>query len=206
MVRTTVRIAGRVERLWPNATVVCLASGPSLTREDVDYCNGKAKVIAINTTITLAPWADAFHACDLRVWQWHRQHLLTYQGLRFSLDAAASEFGATVLRNGGVWGLSADPTALSTGRNSGYQAINLSVLLGASRVILVGYDMQRGPDGEKHWHGEHPNRTEPPYASCIAAFKTLVEPLKAAGVDVVNCSRLTALEMFPRLSLEEALS
>src|SRR5690606_8383467 len=37
--------ARAVPRRWPNSTVVCLASGPSLTPEDVAFCRGKAPVI-----------------------------------------------------------------------------------------------------------------------------------------------------------------
>jgi hypothetical protein len=31
-------------------------------------------------------------------------------------------------------------------------------------------------------------------------------PLKVAGVDVINCSRQTALTAFPRIALEDALA
>jgi len=44
-----------VPRLWPGETFVCLASGPSLTQADVDYCRGKARVIAIKDVLHLAP-------------------------------------------------------------------------------------------------------------------------------------------------------
>ncbi len=196
---------GRVERLWPGSTVVCVASGPSLTRADVEYCRGRARVIAINTSLHLAPWADAFYACDGRVWQWHQESIAAFRGLKFAMDREAAKYGATVLRNGGVWGLSSDPTTVANGRNSGYQAVNLAVLLGASRIILLGYDMQMGTNGEHHWHKDHPNKGKPPYSACVAAFKTLVEPLAAAGVTVTNCSRRTALTMFPFRDLEATL-
>ena len=45
-----------VSRLWPGSTVVCIGSGPSLTPEDVAYVRGKARVIAINRSVDLAPW------------------------------------------------------------------------------------------------------------------------------------------------------
>lgn len=207
MVGTVVRVAAPVgvPRLWLGEVAVCIASGPSLTPEDVEYCRGKARVLVINTSLLLAPWADAFHACDLRVWQWHRTAALAFGGLKFSMDAGAAAYGATVLKNGGVWGLSSDPTTICNGRNSGYQGINIASLLGVSTIVLLGYDMQPGPTGASHWHGEHPNKGQPPYSACVAAFKSLVAPLAEAGIAVVNCTPRTALTCFPHADLREVL-
>jgi len=111
----------------------------------------------------------------------------------------------TVLQNTGTTGLELDPTGLRTGINSGYQAINLAVHLGASRIILLGYDM--GPDGTRdHWFGEHPDGQPSPYPQMREYFETLVEPLQAIGVTVINCSRRTALTAFPCVPLEQELA
>ena len=40
--------------------------------------------------------------------------------------------------------------------NSGAGAINLAYHFGARRILLVGMDMKPGPNGEKHWHPDHP--------------------------------------------------
>ena len=85
MVGTAARVVGAlgtVPRVWPGETVVCIASGPSLTRDDVEYCRGRAKVLVINTSILLAPWADAFHACDGRVWRWHKEAVQAFGFVR----------------------------------------------------------------------------------------------------------------------------
>jgi hypothetical protein len=122
-----------------------------------------------------------------------------------------TDFSFTVLKNGGMMGLSTDPTALRTGRNSGYQAVNLAVLLGAARIILLGYDMGIGADGRKHWHPDHPNDTDRAeivasrYASFRRMFDTIADPLAALGVEVLNCSRHTALTCFQRRGLEAVL-
>lgn len=208
MAGTTVRVTdylGSVPQCWPGETVVCLASGPSLTRDDVEYCRGKARTIVVNSTLQIAPWADVFFASDGRVWRWNEAAIRAFQGMKFSLDPVAAEYGGMILRNGGVCGLSRDPRAVCTGYNSGYMAVNVAVLLGAARILLLGYDMQQGPSGESHWHGDHVNKAQPPYADCVRAFRTMVEPLKAAGVEVVNCTRSSALTMFDRADLREAL-
>jgi hypothetical protein len=186
--------------------VVCIATGPSLTPEDVAFVQGKAKVIAVNDAYKLAPWADVLYACDSRWWRWHHG-VKSFTGPKYALDRSAAKWpGVTSLRHTGPTGLETDPTALRTGKNSGYQAINLAVHLGAKRIVLLGYDMKRGEGGKEHFFGHHPLHTRSPYSEFRRRYETLVEPLKAIGVTVVNCTRDTALDMFPRQSLAETFA
>jgi hypothetical protein len=85
--------------------------------------------------------------------------------------------------------------------------VNLAVLLGAKRILLLGYDMKFGPNGERHWHKDHAGRNpaEAQLQEWREKFATMVPDLAKAGVEVINCSRDTALDMFPKLKLEEAL-
>lgn len=193
-----------VPRLCDGGTVVCLGGGPSLTQADVDYCRGKAIVVAINDAYKLAPWADVLYACDARWYSWHRG-VTEFPGLKFSLQKAAAVWPRVgVLKRTGDTGLERKPHALRTGRNSGYQAINLALHLGASRVLLLGYDMQR-TNGKSHWFGEHPNNQPPQVGSFRQHFTALVPHLKPFNLTVINCSRETALTCFPRQPIEEAL-
>lgn len=194
-----------VPMLAPGGTVVCFASGPSLTAEDVAFCRDRVDAsIAINTAYQLAPWATALYAADLEWWKWHKgaPH---FAGLRYSVSRQAEGYGVQILRNAGTDGLALDRTALRTGRNSGYQALNLAVHFGAQRIILLGYDMQTGPKGEHHWHGNHPRHVSSPYTIFRKKFATLVGPLQALGIEVINCSPRTALSCFPKMTLAEAL-
>jgi hypothetical protein len=198
-------------RLWPESTIVCLASGPSLTVEDVAiveqaHAAGQVRVIAVNTTYRRALWADVLYACDAAWWRWWRG-APDFAGLKFALQSECAKWpGVVVLNNTGAIGLERNPCGLRNGRNSGYQAINLAVHLGARRIILVGYDMQDAEGGVQHWHEPHPNRSAPPYAKCLQFFGTLVEPLEALGVEVVNATRETALVIFPQERLTDALA
>lgn len=190
-----------VPRLWPGETVVCVGTGPSLTQADVDACRGRARVIVVNDAYRLAPWADLLYAADDKWWAWHKG-APGFAGLKYTIAPCRHAWpGLQVLRNSGQHGLESNPSGLRTGYNSGYQAINLAVHLGASRVLLLGYDM-----AGDHYFGSHPDRTRPPFAPCLKAFATLPDPLRAAGVEVVNCSRHTALTCFPRQPLREVLT
>lgn len=196
-----------VPRLWPESTVVCIGGGPSLTREDVAHCEGRARVIVINDGHRLAPWADVLYAADSRWWRYYHG-VPSFTGRKYSLQAEAGRWpGVEVLRNTGMNGLELDPAGLRTGKNSGYQSINLAVHLGARRILLLGYDMQAESEGTSHWFGAHPKeiRSGPPHFVYVEHFWTLLEPLRALGVTVINCTRRTALEMFPRQSIQEAL-
>lgn len=193
----------RVPRLWPGATVVCLGGGPSLEPADVAYAHGRARVIAINDAWRLAPWADLLYACDAKWWRWH-DGVPAFTGLKVTLEKPEYP-GIKRLAQGAERGFEAAPTRLATGRNSGYQALHLAVHLGARRVLLLGYDM-RLVDGRSHWFGAHPVATKPEvYDRMIPCFESLIAPLAARGVAVVNCTPASALACFPMAPLRQAL-
>ena len=188
--------------------MVCLGSGPSLTQEDVNACHGRARVLAIKNTIAMAPWADVLYGAggDANGNTWWRREgpALQFTGLRYTVDPEAARW-ASVLRMGQMDGLSADPGVVALGHHSGYQAINLAVHLGAARIVLLGYDLQP-TGGQDHYFGAHPHGIPVPFDLFHRHFPSIVEPLRAAGVEVVNASRVTALTLFPRMSITEALS
>lgn len=165
-------------------------------------------MVAINDAHRWAPWADVLYAADGKWWA-HHNGVPEFTGLKFSIQQQSAHFaGVQVLRNEGSDGLELEPTGLRTGKNSGYQAINLAVHLGAKRILLLGYDMQVSAGQPTHFFGDHPRplRSNSPYPMFVTLFSTLVQPLRAAGVTVINCSRQTALTQFPRMPLREALA
>lgn len=195
-----------VERLWTGETCVIVASGPSITSADVSFVRGKARVLAINNSYQMAPWADALYAADTHWWQWHKG-APAFQGLKFTVARKTERWpDVHVLKQGTELGLSDDPGTICLGRNSGYQAINLSVLLGCTRLILLGYDMQRGPTGQFHWHKEHPFKTTDHYVLYRKNLQKMAPLLRDRGISVVNCSRRTALTCFPCSSLESVFA
>lgn len=193
--------------IWPESTFVCLGNGPSLTPADVESCRGRARVIAINDAHRLAPFADVLYACDGRWWDYYKG-VPEFTGLKFGMTVKKDKWpGVTRLEHMGREGL--DPKGIYDGTNGGYQAIQLAVHLGASRIVLLGYDMQPGKNGKDHWFGKHPagvRSHQSPYDVFRAYFKGLVPRLKERGVEVVNCSRDTALTVFPRAALADVLA
>lgn len=190
-------------RMWPGETVTILGGGPSLTQQQVDACKGRCRVIAINDAYRLAPFADVLYFCDERWHGWHRDkpEYRAFQGLRVTLDNEGIQ-GAHSLHNMGWEGLQLCPWGLATGRNGGIQAINLAVHFGVARILLLGYDMRPG-----HWHGGHPTETRPGvYAECmLPSFPAVAAALDRLGIECINCTPGSALDVFARGSIADLL-
>lgn len=126
--------------------------------------------------------------------------------MKFSLQRAAAQYAnVQVLANTGDDGLELEPIGVRTGRNGGYQAINLALHLGAARILLLGYDMKAKDLASSHWFGAHPDQQISPYPSFLPYFAALAPLVARLGVEVINCSRATALTMFPRMPIAAAL-
>lgn len=205
-----------VPPVWKGQTAVLIASGPSLSSDQLAHvravhARGGCRVIAINNAWERAPWADALYACDPRWWEWYGA-ADRFHGIKVTLEQHDTEARVLrrwpevkVLRNDGRTGLCEDPTALRTGKLGGYQAINLAAHLGAARLLLLGYDCRRGPNGELHCHPDHPIPGVEPKPAWRDDFATLIGPLQTRGIEVVNCTPGSALTCFPMGRVEDEL-
>jgi hypothetical protein len=193
---------------WKGRTVVCIASGPSLTAEDCETVHAAGHpTIVTNTTFRLCLWADVLFAFDSRWWKasddeskrlgfksYADESAERFKGERVTTSLAGKSMGLTSM-HGESW---FEPYG-----NSGTAAVSLALIGGASRVVLLGYDCQR-TGGKAHWHGDHPPMLG--NAGSIASWpKKFANLAKRAGDRVVNCSRATSLTCFPRMDLKEAL-
>lgn len=197
-------------------TVVCIASGPSLTQDDVDYCLGKSVVYAVKECHLLAPWADVLYAADGDWWDdlyKTKGGAPHFKGQRWTVDeVAAKRYGLSLIpyKSASKW--SDDPSFIATGGNSGFQIVNLAVLQQKpDRVILIGYDMGNTPNQQKfdiskskHWWTgkvQRPMRHSE-YGEFIRRF---AEAAPLIPVPVINCTRGGNLNCFPRQDLRQAL-
>ena len=93
-----------------------------------------------------------------------------------------------------------------TGRNSGYQAINLALHFKPKKIILIGYDMQE-TGGKHNIDGDHPvglKRRFSPEAY-MPFYTSLAYILEDSTVDVYNCTLSTALTCFKQRELVDVL-
>ncbi len=203
-----------VPLVWEGETIVCAGCGPSLTVEQLEECKETARIIVINDAYKLAPLADVLYASDARWWKWNNG-APDFYGIRIGLGWNGVEGkpypgwsennDVYALANTGLTGLETeDRRGVRNGSNSGYQAINLAIHLGAKRIVLIGYDMKKVKDKD-HFFGNRSPWPSPPYRTFLKAFKTMKEPLKELGIEVLNATPDSALKTFPRVSLTEAL-
>lgn len=207
---------------WDGATAVIIGSGPSLTPEQTQAVyewrnaktDGSRRVIVINTSFRLAPWADVLYACDGSWWAakpvgggqtYFQEASKTFKpNQMWTQDKhAAQNLGIQYIRSVKDRGLSKNPAFIHQGNNSGFQATNIAYLAGVARIILLGFDMRGG-----HWHGDHPPPLSSglPHITWINNFTPMATDLKAAGIQVLNATPKSALRCFPNVALEEALA
>lgn len=198
------------------------ATGPSLTKEVAEACRWQ-KIIAVNDAYRLIPFADALYACDAPWWDAH-EGVKGFAGEKWSSHGFDNK-NNNKLECAGKWGLnlvygqhgsgfSKSPERINYGGSSGFQAINLALLFGASVIILVGFNGQVAKKTAKngkevtrrHFFGDHPaplnNSTDfKNHAAAIdEASRTVPD-----GVRIINATPKTALRNYERMELADAL-
>lgn len=175
--------------------------------------SGRAKLVAISDNWKRMPFADLLFASDHAWWRCHHQAVRSsvFKGELWTQSPEAAQ----AMRLKYVACKSADSLSVTPGLvhggsgNGGFMAMNLAYHFGTKRMILVGYDCQR-TNGNAHWFGEHPrghnlSRTHP-YNAWVANFNKSAVEFDRLGVKVINCTTETALECFPRMTLEQAFA
>lgn len=207
----------KISNDW-NCPVVVAATGPSLTPavaarvRRARWPEEKCRVIAVNDAYRLLPYADILYACDAGWWRihiedvrasFHGEKWTTHEGnkpdqVNYKGDFPA-DWGVRFVRGRDGQGFSADPRVLHYGSNSGFQAINLALLKGATRVILVGFDMRR-VEGRAHFFGDHPD------GLCNTAdYGKFAQRFVPGPVPILNATPGSALTRYPMVDLEHEL-
>jgi len=162
----------------------------------------------------LLPTCEHIYGTDYTWWKEHISDIARdYEGQCWTQHVQWEEagkkidpmqWGITELQSEAKPGLSVTQGIIHTGGNSGYAATNLALLLGAGRIILLGFDLMM--DGKKrHFFGDHPpglNRASN-YVDFCKYFST-IKPEKY-GIEIWNATRTTALNCFPNYKLEDLI-
>lgn len=201
-----------VPKLWPDSTIVCLGSGPSLTKTDIDFCRDRgAKLLAVNDAYRLCGGEyDALYAAEQKWWQWNFPVGNIAGGpFKFSLNPHTIQHPPKYMQYvhlveaTGEKGLDPNPHGIRHGGHSGYGAVNLAYHLGASRIILLGYDMRTDAQGLHHFFGDHPDGTHLAYDVRRKLYQLLYEQVTAYKVELVNATVNSLVEGVPRRTLVE---
>lgn len=190
--------------LWPDETVFILGGGPSLPLDRLPELRGRGKVIAVNNAGFRAPWADILFFADHRWMTWNRDRLDEFEGEYIVTRQPVFVNDDPILYlDYKPYRLSHVPTALG-GLCGGSSAINLAYLLGAARIVLLGFDYRPG-----NFHSEH--KTDGPdedhyRLKFMPAMKHIATGLESTSVSVWNTTPNSALEFFPLKSIDEFLA
>lgn len=167
-------------------TFAVLATGPSMSQALADYVRDKCRVMAVSNAYKLAPWADALVSNDSAWWREHKD-AIQFAGRKFCGNSGYQHLER--LKADGDFG---------GGTNSGLQAMRAAQLMGATRILLLGFDMHGA-----HYFGLHPaplrNTTRSRFKVHIMQFR------KWKGCPVINCTPGSALKQFPFMDIREAL-
>lgn len=190
-----------------NRPVLMIGTGPTLNDFNVGPFIGLAYIIAVNDSYKVCPQADMIYACDYDWWSHHGANVSGLRGekvtLRYDLSAPNNAWAREVEYLGRN-GFSVSSTAVFSGHNSGFQALQLAASK-SSRIFMAGFDM--GATGNTHFFGDHP-----PSLTVGSDYKLFVEDFKgqlaairaAAHVSLVTTP--SALDyVFETISPEDAI-
>lgn len=148
------------------------------------------------------------YAADERFWDTYKDEIFPgFRGECWSVsEGARKKYGTYWIRHCRDSGFNPSPDTINGGGNSGFQSIHLAATFGATRIVLLGFDMQR-TGGKEHWHGKHKGKLPngQGFENWMRQMQPLARDLKKRGIEVINCTRQTALRCFPRARLEETL-
>ena len=208
-----------VRRQFEGQTVVCIGTGPSLTLDDVDVARRKGFVLAgCNNTAFDVPDLAVLYGCNFGWWETYWERVKSHPAEKWTTNKpAATLYGLHWIDEKDAPGLSTSPKVIHHGHGSGYSLLNLVYLMGAAKIVLLGYDMKYSAsyDGRnrvigptpRHYFGEYPEALQHwPSVSVkggvhVQLLELYLSVAKQGLVPIVNASRDTALACFPRADI-----
>lgn len=216
----------KINPIWSDRGCIVVATGPSLTPEVVQkvrfarWLNGW-NVVLVQDAYKVLPYADLVYGSNPSWWRIH-QHCEGFKGEKWSSHEApnnghvqhlndkteaAQKWGVNLIKGKDGIGFSFDPEVIHYGSNSGFQAINLALLFGARKIVLVGFDM-RHVNGKAHFFGNHPKElhqnTDEHYRAYVKHFDRAAKKLPS-HISIVNATPGSALTCFPAVDLEDTI-
>jgi len=187
-------------RMWLDEDVFIIGGGPSLKKFNISLLQNR-RVIGCNDAYQIPMTPPMVHFGDRKWYAKHESKLTRYKGI-LTTSLPDFEKHPTIYHfpriEHGFW-----RTALGWNGNTGASAINLALLLGASRVFLLGFDMQVDEkNGESNWH---PNPLTSPtneihYARYLSSMERCAEDAKNGwpDVEIWNLNPCSAMTCFSR--------
>ncbi len=205
---------------WAGETVFVIGSGPSIRDTDFELIRGR-KIICVNSSYERVPFADLLYFGDGRWWEHHKIKLNTeFKGRIVTCSGIAKS--KRLLKIGRMkpesqaTGFSARRDLVASQRTSIQGAMNMAAHLMTpldggkpGNIVLIGADMGRAADGTSHGHKPHkwlPRPGNIVWDEQMRHLKWIVPHLWDRGIKVVNCSTVSRIPWFPKMTLQEFLT
>ena len=210
-----IAVGDKVPELYSGKAGVLLATGPSLSRADVEYLRplherGSVVLFGLNDSYKLCDFLDVVYFCDPR-WLASNLDVLHYShGEIWTQDEKVRSQHANKIKRvsgGSGNGICKTPNHIHFGGNSGFQLINLAWHFGIREFYLLGYNMGESSPGQnpQHFFGHHPKPLNQSnnYKGFVSSFRAIAQADRAL---ITNCTYPTALVgTFVQKPLREAL-
>ena len=212
--------------IWPDQTVYIIGGGQSVLDLDLRPIH-KRPVIGVNNAFEKGPWVDVTFFGDKRWWENNWKKLFRHPCLIVTNNNwqyfRKVDRVKQMKRNNraGIWWRTQNE--LCWNKNSGGAAVNLAYLLGAAKIVLLGFDMKVGERKDLHsghnWHDDH-TRHHPKgpddgiykdrFIPAFRRIKVDLDQLNMNGngrrqVEILNASPDSAMDYFPIVALEDTL-
>lgn len=158
-----------------------------MSQELADVVRERCPAVAVSDAYKLAPWADALVSADAAWWR-QRPDALLVPSRKFS---AVDVPGVTLVPH---------CPEFVQGTNSGLLGMRVARILGASRILLLGFDA-RGT----HFFGPHKLPLKDTSAQRRKMFADQFSRWPQAQCPVINCTQGSALTCFPMGDISEEL-
>ncbi len=207
-----------IVRDWVGEACFIFCGGPSLTTQPYRRLRGR-RVIVINSSWERAPWADILYFHDNRWWKEYGKGVVNgFRGAVYN-TMNIKHPRVTRLHNcrpGKVrfhkpspdLKLSNKLDTVPMRRTSTAAAIAIAVHKGVRAIVLLGLDGKLAEDGKRnHYDVQYKFRGLPdPWKLHYEDLKGLVPQIAELGIDVINASPGSAFDLWPVMTLEQALS
>jgi hypothetical protein len=205
-----------IPRLWADETVFILGGGPSIKEVDFELIRNH-RVIAVNHAVSLGPWVDVVWFGDKNWGVENRDLLLSFGGLKVTCSTESQVHrripSVKYVARSKSYGIEYNKrTHIAWNGNSGASAVNLAYWLGASTVVLLGFEMKIVEvDGKQktHWHDKYQEKRDKkkqlvnPYPRFMKGWLPIFDDANKIGLKIINCTPDSDLTMFPYKPLEK---
>lgn len=205
--------------LSDHKTAIIIGGGSSIKSLDFSLIEDHFPIIGVNDAFKLGKFVDYVWFGDERWFkgngkEWgegNRNLLKGYIERRMVYTCAMSlvnDPDVFCYKRGLHVGIDTRSGYVAWNRSSGASAINFAYHLGARKILLIGFDMKRGTEGETHWHNNYPTQ-DPDIDTLFLRYTDVFQYIKKdadrLGIEIYNLNPDSAINDFPKITCKDVM-